>query len=128
MSVLIKDVDKILYNQFKSQAVIRGLKVGEALSLAMKKWLDDISTENEEEMERIRNIATYRKLFLDLIDEHEGKWLLISQGRLIGIYENMMEAVNAIEKNDLYGCQNIMTELNRQTRTRRFGMRRRREM
>lgn len=94
MSILIKDVDKTLYSRFKSQAVLRGIKVGEALSLAMEKWLEDTANENEEEMERVRNNATFRRLFPELIDEHEGKWIVISQGRMIGLYGTMIEAAH----------------------------------
>ena len=127
MSVLIKDVDKILYSRFKSQAVLHGLKVGEALSLAMEKWLDNISSETEEELVRIRNNATYRRLFPELFEEHENRWVVISEGRMIGIYDTMLEAAKAIKSNNLYGKVNIITQITQETRKVRLGMRRRRE-
>ena len=36
----IKEVDKDIFREFKSQSVKENTKVGEALTLAMKLWLD----------------------------------------------------------------------------------------
>ena len=127
MSVLIKDVDKVLYSRFKAQAVLRGIKVGEALALAMENWLKDTSSENEDEQERIKNNATFRRLFPELIGEHENQWIVISNGRMIGLFDSMMEAADAIKKNNLYGKPNIITQITRETRKVRLGLRRRLE-
>lgn len=125
MSVLIKDVDKVLYSRFKAQAVLRGLKVGEALSLAMEKWLEETVKETSDELDQAKNNAMYRRIFPELLAEHENRWIVISQGRVIGIFDTMIEAAHAIRDNDLVGKVNLMTKITKEVRKVRLGLRRR---
>lgn len=39
-TIAVREVDEKVFRQFKSKAVSDGLPVGEALTLAMKSWLD----------------------------------------------------------------------------------------
>lgn len=127
VSVLIKDVDKVLYSRFKAQAVLQGIKVGQALSLAMEKWLNNSISESAEEQVRTKNNATFRRLYPELIDEHENKWILISEGTMLGLFDTMMEGAHMIKSQNLYGKPNILTQLSKKSRKVTLGLRRRRE-
>lgn len=120
-SVLIKDVDKQLYSQFKAEAALRGIKIGDALQLAMKKWLDDQKSNTEIESQRIKNNALFRQLLPDLLDEHQGKWVLISDGQLYGVYPTKPEAMEAIKENQLTSSHNLVSPITDEKRTVRLG-------
>ena len=40
MQVSVKDVDDRIFREFRAESVREGMKVGKALNLAMKLWLD----------------------------------------------------------------------------------------
>ena len=98
MSVLIKDIDKELYARFKAEAALHGIKLGEALTLAMKCWLEIQKKGNNEDSDHIQNNATYRRLLPSLLEKNNGKWIIIHGGRLIGIYEDRNEALDRSEE------------------------------
>jgi len=50
--------------------------------------------------ERMINNATYRRLIPGLIKDHEGGWIVISKGELIGIYKTRLDAIHAIKTHD----------------------------
>ena len=39
--ISIKDVEEQVFREFKAESVKEGLKIGKALTLAMKLWLED---------------------------------------------------------------------------------------
>ncbi|MHA1205666.1 MAG: hypothetical protein ACTSRR_10310 [Candidatus Heimdallarchaeaceae archaeon] len=109
MSVLIKNVKKELYARFKAKAAMKGLKLSEAFEEAMLKWINEDDPQTEEDKERALNNATLRRLRAELIKEHENEWVVISSGKLIGIYPNREKAIKAIRENNLEGKCNIVT-------------------
>ncbi len=123
MSVLIKDVDKELYAKFKSKAALKGLRINEAFMEAINKWLDDETVKGEKEMMRQQNNATYRRMLPDLLKKSEGKWVVISEGILIGIYNDRSAAIRAVIDNNLQDKCNIVTPISSKETVIRFGLR-----
>ncbi|MFX0090726.1 MAG: hypothetical protein ACFFBD_03095 [Candidatus Hodarchaeota archaeon] len=66
---------------------------------------------NETENERRLNKATYRRVVPELLDEHEGKWIVISSGEVIGIFNNRKEALEAIKTNHLLHHCNLVSPI-----------------
>lgn len=125
MSVLIKDVDKELYKRFKAKAVMQGIKVGTALSLAMEKWLKDEEV-NDDSLKRALNRDALKNAREKLISENAGRWALFSEGELIGTYTTKNNVFDAIEENQLVGKYNLISEIDKpHKRTVRLGLRRR---
>ena len=60
MQLSVKEVDEKIFREFKAEAIKDGFKVGKALNLAMKLWLDKI--------EKKPKVS-----FLDLKPSHWGK-------------------------------------------------------
>ena len=123
MSVLIKDVDKELYAKFKSKAALKGLRINEAFMEAINKWLDDEIVKGEKEMMRQQNNATYRRMLPDLLKKSEGKWVVISEGVLIGIYNDRFAAIRAVIDNNLQDKCNIVTPISSKETVIQFGLR-----
>lgn len=111
MSVLIKDIDKELYAKFKASAALHGLRLNDALCEAIKCWIDNNSPKNHEDIDRIRNNATYRRLASDLLPDHENEWVLISNGELLGLFPDRMQAIKKVEEDDLYNKSNLISPL-----------------
>ncbi|HUY00554.1 MAG TPA: hypothetical protein VMV49_13420 [Candidatus Deferrimicrobium sp.] len=116
MSVLIKDIDKELYAQFKAAAVMRGLRLNEALCKAMEYWIKMEQTKDKNDNERMLNNAAYRRLIPQLIKDHEGEWIVISKGELIGIFKSRLEAIQAIKTHNLFQHCNIVSPITREKR------------
>ncbi len=116
MSVLIKDVDKELYAQFKAAAAMRGLRLSEALCKAMKYWIEMEKATDEDDTERMINNAVYRRLIPQLIEDHEGDWVVISKGELVGIFKSRSEAIMAIKTNNLVQNCNIVAPITKKQR------------
>jgi len=71
--------------------------------------------------ERMINNATYRRLIPGLIKDHEGGWIVISKGELIGIYKTRLDAINAIKTHDLLQTCNIISPNTSQKRKINLG-------
>ena len=124
MSVLIKEVDKELYAKFKSKAALKGLRINEAFTEAMIKWLAEEQEKGEKDLMRQQNNATYRRTLPNLIKEYENKWIVISEGLIIGIFENRDEAIKAVKLNKLENKHNIVSPILKEGRRTEFGFRR----
>ncbi|TFG05174.1 MAG: hypothetical protein EU536_02705 [Promethearchaeota archaeon] len=111
MSVLIKDVDKELYAQFKAAAVMRGLRLNEALCKAMEYWIKLEQTKDKIDEERMLNNTTYRRLIPQLLKDHEGDWIVISKGELIGIFKNQLEAIKSVKTHNLLDRCNLVSPI-----------------
>jgi hypothetical protein len=116
MSVLIKDVDKELYAQFKAAAVMRGLRLNEALCKAMEYWIKLEQTKDKSDDERMLNNAAYRRLIPQLLKDHEGEWIVISKGELIGIFNSRLDAVKAIKIHNLLNQCNLVSPISTRKR------------
>jgi hypothetical protein len=124
MSVLIKEVDKELYAKFKSKAALKGLRINEAFTEAIIQWLAEGAIKDTKNLMRQQNNATFRRIFPDLVKDHEGKWVVISEGLMIGIFGDRKAAIKAVIENKLEDKCNIVSPISNKKRTTRLGLRR----
>lgn len=82
------------------------------MSLLIKDKFDD---------ERILNNVTYRWLIPNLIKDHEGEWVVISKGKLIGFFKTRLDAIRAIKTNNLLNYCNIVSPITTKKRKVVFG-------
>ena len=101
MDVLVRGMDGEIYAKLKARASERGLKIGEALTEAIKVWLKNSSENDENERERNLNIATYRRMKRFLEKNHRGKWVLIARGEVIKVADFLNEIVEASKSEKL---------------------------
>ena len=122
MSVLIRGIDKEIYAKFKAKAIEQGLKVGEALTRAMVKWIESNDTINQEEMESKKNLFIYRTMIKDLEGSYPSKWGLISDGQLQCIKDTREEIAQEIEYRNLIGKPCFMFQIGMKVKKRTFGL------
>lgn len=101
VDVLIRGIDEEVYARLKARASERGLKIGEALTEAIKTWLKNSPEKNEREKERDLNIATFRRMRKFLEKNHKGKWVLIAKGEVIRLADSLSEIVEAKKSEQL---------------------------
>ncbi|MHA1722058.1 MAG: hypothetical protein ACTSXW_03175 [Candidatus Baldrarchaeia archaeon] len=90
MGVYIRGVDEKVYREFKAESVRRGLKIGEAVTEALKIWLSrHRKEENNIDIARKINNATYRMIKGKLLRDHLGKWIAIADGRLMAVADSL---------------------------------------
>lgn len=95
MDVLVRGIDDEVYAKLKAQAAERGLRIGEALTEAIKAWLSNSPEKDERERERDLNIATFRRMRRFLEKNHQGRWALIAKGEVIKLADSLSEIVEA---------------------------------
>ncbi len=125
MSVLIKDIDKELYAKFKASAALHGLRLNDALCEAMKCWIENKKPKNDDDTERMKNNATFRRLAPDLLPDHENEWILISSGELIDIFPDRMSAIKKTYELNLHDKVNLVSPLTQSKRRVTLGFGRR---
>jgi len=90
MGVYIRGVDEKVYREFKAESIRRGLKIGEAVTEALKIWLNKHrKEENNIDMARKINNAAYRMIKGKLLRDHLGKWIAIADGRLMAVADSL---------------------------------------
>lgn len=86
----IRGVDEKVYREFKAEAVRRGLKIGEAVTEALKTWLDKgKKEEGMTEVARKINNAAYRMVKRKLLRDYPGKWIAIADSRLVAVADSL---------------------------------------
>ncbi len=90
MGVYIRGVDEKVYREFKAESVRRGLKIGEAVTEALKIWLNKHRKEEDSiDIARKINNAAYRMIKGKLLRDHLGKWIAIADGRLMAVADSL---------------------------------------
>ena len=108
MPIVIKNADELIYSRFKAKAGERGLRIGEAISEAMEIWLESMNDQNIDQILENRNEVTFRRIFSDLLKQHIGKWGLISNGDLKGVYLTKQACFEAIKVLNLLKTPNLV--------------------
>lgn len=122
MSILIRGIDKEIYAKFKAKAIEQGLKVGEALTRAMIKWIKSNDPINQEEMESQKNLIIYKTMIKDLEKSYPLKWGLIFDGQLQCIKDAREEIAQEIERRNLLGRPCFMFQIGVRVKKRTFGL------
>ncbi|MGB9660269.1 MAG: hypothetical protein ACPLY9_07150 [Nitrososphaerales archaeon] len=94
-NVVIKGVDEELYRRAKARATLLGLKIPDAINEALKKWLE--SEEELPTMEELANKSLLESELSKLIKEHSGKYVAVAKGKILGIYDTIEKAFQAIK-------------------------------
>lgn len=124
MPLVIKDADNEVYTRFKAKAALRGLKIGEAITEAMKMWIEDILPVNSPIALQQKNNIAFRRIISDLRKHNTGEWAVITNGDLLGTYNDKKAALKSIkERGTDYNLIFQVTE-EKPTRIVRLGIRR----
>lgn len=67
------------------------------------------------------NNVTYRKLLPELIKEHKNKWILITEGKFIGIFDTREEALGEIKKRNFHNRCSLLSPIVAHKRKVSFG-------
>ncbi len=85
--VMIKGVDAEAYRRAKAIAALEGISMGRAVSEALARW-----TEGEAEVAMARehqtNLELVRRRWKEEFEPHRGKAVVVSLGRLQGVFES----------------------------------------
>jgi len=95
MTLVIKNAEEKILREFKAEAARRGLSLSQAFEEAVKYWLTFKDREVLSEAD-LNNIA-YESLENDF-REHNGKYIVVVEGRLAGIFASLEEASAALRK------------------------------
>lgn len=90
MTLVIKKIDPEKLRQFKAEAVRRGLLLHQAIEQAITLWLN--YNEADLETDADANNRFYEATKEELSKKYKGKFIIIAEGKLIGVYENLSEA------------------------------------
>jgi urocanate hydratase len=82
----------------------------------MEYWIELEKLSDENDPDRMINNAVYKRLLPELIKEHEGEWVIISKGELVGIFKTRAEAIRALKTNDLVQNCNIIAPITKKQR------------
>ncbi len=108
MDVLIRGIDSKVYAKLKARASERGLNIGEALTEAIKTWMNNSPKKNEREREQDLNVATFRRMRRFLEKNHRGKWVLIAKGEMVKLVDSLEEIVEAKKNEGLSGRPSLV--------------------
>ncbi len=94
MTLVIKNANESLIREFKAEAVRRGITISQAFEEAVRVWLDlkDKLLITEQDV----NNVVYESLEREL-RKHEGKYAVITRGRLVGLFDSLEEVAKAIK-------------------------------
>jgi len=95
MTLVIKNAQEKILREFKAEAARRGLSLSQAFEEAVKYWLTFKDREVLSEAD-LNNIA-YESLENDF-REHSGKYAVVVEGRLAGIFASLEEVSAALRK------------------------------
>jgi len=90
LTLVIKKLDPEKLRQFKAEAVRRGLLLHQALEEAITLWLN--YNEADLETDADANNRVYEAMKEELSQKYTGKFIIIAEGKLTGVYENLNEA------------------------------------
>ena len=124
-NVLIRDVDTDTYTSFKAKAAQEGLKLGEAITKAMKDWMEKNKPFSEKDKQRQHNLLTYRKLKETLLKEYDGMWVLIGRGEFLISGDTLDPILTKIKSLNLEGDHCFVFQVGKEVKKRTFGFGRR---
>jgi len=94
LTLVIKKIDPEKLRLFKAEAVRRGLLLRQALEEAITLWLNSRPAEAWTDFEV--NNRVYESMKEELRRNHFGRFVVIAEGRLVGVFDEKEEAVKAL--------------------------------
>ena len=96
MTLVIKKVDEKKLREFKAEAIRRGLTFSKAFEKAIDLWL-------KRERTVIEAVDINNKLYEEVKDElvkkYHGKYVVIAEGKLLGVYDSLREVSRILREN-----------------------------
>ena len=102
-NVVIKAVDEELYRKAKAKAALLGIKIPDAVNEALRGWIQ--SKQSRESLEELANRSELEGKLPELIRRYEGKYVAVAKGRVMGTYETLEEAFQAMSELAREGAQ-----------------------
>jgi len=98
----IRSLDENLYRKFKSIAVLKGITLSEAFDEAMRLWIElhETDLKSREDYDNEYFISIKR----ELDEKYKGKYIVISEGRIIGVANNLREVYKIIQEKGIRKC------------------------
>jgi hypothetical protein len=97
----IRGLSEELYRRVKAVASLRGIRVSDAFQEALKIWLsirpEVLEKFSEIEAEAELNRKALQEKYDELVRDYKGKYVAVARGRILGIYETLEEAAQAVE-------------------------------
>jgi hypothetical protein len=100
---LIRALDPELYRRFKAAAVLKGITLSQAFNEAMKLWLDAFSNKDVKTVEDVDN-EFFEDVKAEIDRKYGGKYVLISNRRIVAVVGSIREAYEVISKQSLRRC------------------------
>ena len=90
-----------LLRRVKAVASLRGIRVSDAFQEALTIWLSIrpvvLEKFSEIEAEAELNRKAFQEKYDELVKDSKGKYVAVAKGRILGIYETLEEAAQAVE-------------------------------
>ncbi len=96
MTLVIKKLNPEIVRLFKAEAVKRGLLLNQAIEEAITLWLNTGRSVVETDFEA--NNRVYESMKEELRKNHSGKFIVIAEGRLAGIFSEESEAIEVLRR------------------------------
>jgi len=96
VTLVIKKVDEKKLREFKAEAIRRGLTFSKAFEKAIDLWLK----RGETTVEAVDiNNKLYEEVKDELARKYRGKYVVIAEGRLLGVYDSLKEVSKVLKEN-----------------------------
>ena len=97
----VRGLSEELYRRVKAVASLRSIRISEAFNEALKIWLsirpEVLEKFSEIEAEAELNRKALQEKYDELVRDYKGKYVAVARGRILGIYETLEEAAQAVE-------------------------------
>jgi len=110
LTLVIKKLNERTLRELKAEAARRGLTLAQVFEEAVNTWLNQ-NREAYAITETDRNNDFYESNIAELEAQHRGKYILVAHGRLVGVYENLDQAGEAINAITPKTAQAILTKV-----------------
>jgi hypothetical protein len=95
--IMVKGVDPETYRRAKATAALGGISMGRAVSDALERWIEE-KKEIEMESEYRRDMDFVRREWKKQLQGHRGKAVVVSSGRLEGVFDSYERACGFAER------------------------------
>ncbi|MCC5998895.1 MAG: hypothetical protein LM573_07435 [Thermofilum sp.] len=97
----IRGLSEELLRRVKAVASLRGIRVSDAFQEALTIWLsirpEVLEKFSEIEAEAELNRKALQEKYDELVKDSKGKYVAVARGKILGIYETLEEAAQAVE-------------------------------
>ncbi len=98
MTLVVKKIDERKLRALKAEAARRGITISQAVEEAIDLWLTFTTRSALDEEEEANNREYERLKRAGELERMKGRYVVIAGGRLIGAFESLSEASEALRK------------------------------